>query len=48
MITLWALAVSEKWEELTDAERARFTLIAEQWRADGPPIEVKRRSVSRV
>ena len=39
----WASALTEKWESLSEADRIKYAVLAEQWRESGPPIEVKRR-----
>ena len=41
----WQHLLSEKWNSLPDEQKARYGVIAEQWKEQGPPPEVRRRSV---
>jgi hypothetical protein len=41
----WASMLSEKHESLTDDKKARYRVLAKQWRDEGPPLPVKRRCV---
>ena len=41
----WASALTEKWESLPEEDKAKYAVLAEQWREQGPPPEVKRRLV---
>ena len=42
----WATALSEKWNSLSEESKAKYAVLAEQWKEKGPPPEVKRRLVS--
>lgn len=41
----WQTALSNKWQSLSEAQKTKYTVIAEQWREQGPPPEVQRRLV---
>ena len=45
-IVQWAKALSEKYNSLTDEEKAKYGVIAKQWTNEGPPAEVKQQLVS--
>ena len=45
-IAQWAKAVSDKYNSLTDEEKTKYGVIAEQWTNEGPPAEVRQRLVS--
>ena len=44
-IAEWSRAVFEKYNSLSDEERAEFAVIAEKWKKEGPPQEVKQQLV---
>jgi len=41
----WAAALTEKWESLTEDQKATYALLAKEWKEKGPPPEVQRRLV---
>jgi hypothetical protein len=41
----WSSALTLKWDSLTEEEKAKYGVIAEQWKKRGPPEEVQRRLV---
>lgn len=44
-IGVWSTAVTEMFNSLSDDKKMEYTLIAEEWRKRGPPLEVKRQLV---
>ena len=41
----WATYLTEKINSLSDGERARLAVLAERWKEEGPPEEVKHQLV---
>ena len=41
----WASALTQMHKSLTDEERAKYKVLAKQWKEEGPPLAVKRRFV---
>lgn len=41
----YATLLTEKVESLSEEDKARYAVLAEQWKEKGPPQEVKRRLV---
>ena len=41
-IAIWSKAVTAKYNGLSNEEKTRYGVIAEKWKRDGPPLEVKR------
>jgi len=44
-IATWSKTVTEMYNSLSEEERAQYTITAEQWNKNGPPLEIKRQSV---
>jgi hypothetical protein len=45
-IAAWSKTVTRMFNSLSEEERAQYTITAEQWNKEGPPLELKRRLVS--
>jgi len=44
-IAKWSLVLSDIIKNLDEAELAKYTVMAEKWRTEGPSKEVQRRQV---
>lgn len=47
-IAEWSKATSEKYESLPESEKARYAVLAEEWKKKGLPLKVKQRLVFSV
>ena len=44
-ISVWSKAVTTKYNSLPEATKTEYGVLANQWKKEGPPPEIKRRSV---
>lgn len=44
-IPVWSRAVTAKFNSLPEATKAKYAVVADEWKREGPPEPIKRRSV---